>query len=194
MTVRSEELRPKRHSMTIEDMVLLGGKIGVWCAVASFGGVFWAANGGFSVLGMEVMAENLNQAGALFWAAMSAMQFPVPVSVPGLPATQPLLPWVGVVGASLLQISTLYLTLRGRTPPPVMIVAAVALSAYDLVSTFFGLGTNIWVQQSGPIVQGVIALILTFIVEITLSLLLGGKEAVWNRLPGHGSRKPSGLA
>ena len=74
--------------------------------------------------------------------------------------------------ASLLQVCAIYLKLRGRDIPPWMLVAAVLLSIYDMATTFFGLGTVGWIAQAGLLVQGGLAVILTFIVELTVSCML----------------------
>ena len=174
MAVRSTELKNSAVATQRKglDWPLLLGKVGVWLAIASFGGIFWAINGGFSVIGLEVVATSFNHAGRLFWAAMASVTFPVPVRVTGLPQTQPLFPWLGVIAASLLQVCAIYLKLRGRDIPHWMLVAAVLLSIYDMATTFFGLGTVVRIAQAGPVVQGGLAAILTFIVELTVSFML----------------------
>lgn len=154
------------------DWTLLMGKLGVVLAIISFGGVFWAINGGFSVLGLEVLATSFNAAGRLFWIAMASFTFRVPIVVPGLPSDQPLIPWLGVVAASLLQVVVLYRKLKGLAIPRWLWVAAIVVSGYDLVTTFFGLGTVAWLVAAGPVVQGVVAIILTFIVEGSVSVIL----------------------
>lgn len=174
MSVRSVEMKngqPARQRLRLDWPILLG-KGGVWLAIAAFGGVFWAINGGFSVIGLEVLASSFNTAGRLFWAALASITFPVPVQVSGLPQTQPLLPWVGVLAASLLQICVIYLKLRGRAIPVWMLVAAGVLSLYDLGTTFFGLGTVAWIARAGYILQGILAFILTFILELTVSFMI----------------------
>lgn len=167
MSVTSKPITRHTH-----DWPMLIAKGGVWLAVASFGGVFWAINGGFSVLGLGVVASSFNESGRLFWAALSAITFPVPVSVPGLPTAQPLIPWLGVIAASLLQIITVYMILKGRRIPPWLMIATGLLSLYDLGTTWFGLGTVAWIEQAGVVIQSLIAIVLTFIVEASVSFLL----------------------
>src|SRR5215216_2105499 len=139
MSVRSVEIKNSVSAAQRKrlDWPLLLGKIGVWLAIVSFGGIFWAINGGFSVIGLEVVATSFNHAGRLFWAAMASITFPVPVSVVGLPSTQPLFPWLGVIAASLLQVCVIYLKLRGRSIPLWMLSAAGILSIYNAATTFF---------------------------------------------------------
>ena len=66
MSIRSVELKNSAVAAARKrlDWPLLLGKIGVWLALASFGGIFWAINGGFSVIGLEVLATSFNHAGA----------------------------------------------------------------------------------------------------------------------------------
>src|SRR5689334_20859732 len=99
MSIQSKPLNTTQRAPSSTGCALVIGKIGMWLAVASFGGIFWAINGGFSVIGLGVLASAFNSAGRLFWAAVSSLTFPVPVTVPGLPETQPLIPWIGVVAA-----------------------------------------------------------------------------------------------
>lgn len=151
---------------------LLLGKVGMWLTVASFGGIFWAVNGGFSVIGLGVLASAFNSAGMLFWAAVSSLTFPVPVKVPGLPATQPLIPWIGVVAASLLQISVSWLKLSNRNIPVPLLVTAILISIYDYVTTVFGLGTVSWIALIGLPAQLLIAIPLTFCLEAAIGYAL----------------------
>lgn len=151
---------------------MLLGKIGMWMAVASFGGIFWAVNGGFSVIGLGVLASSFNDAGRLFWAAISQLTFNVPVRVVGLPATQPLIPWIGVVSASLLQISVAWLKLSGRSVPWQLMTTALLLSVYDYATTVAGLGTIPWLAKGGIVPALVIAVPLTFAIEAAIGFAL----------------------
>lgn len=154
------------------DAPILLARLGVWLMVISFGGIFWAINGGFSVIGLGVIASSFNDAGRLAWVALTAITFALPVQVPGVSLAQPLIPWLGVIAASLLQICVTWLKLQGRTIPTWLIVFAGALSIYDLATTFFGIGTIKWIQQAGYVVQGPIAALLTFGLEVTIGFLL----------------------
>lgn len=153
------------------------GRIGMWLMVIAFGGVLWAINGGFSVIGLGVVASSFNDAGRLFWAAASSIQFAVPVKVPGLPETQPLIPWIGVVAGSLLQISVVWRKLSSRTIPTWLLVSAVLMSIYDYTTTLFGLGTVEWISKFGMILQIPLAALFTFAVEAAVGYALrGGKK------------------
>jgi hypothetical protein len=151
---------------------ILIGKIGMWLTVASFGGIFWAVNGGFSVIGLGVLASAFNSAGMLFWAAVSSWSFPVPVQVVGLPTTQPVIPWIGVVAASLLQISVSWLKLSKRSIPLPLLVTALLISIYDYVTTVFGLGTVAWIALIGLPAQIILAIPLTFCLEAAIGYAL----------------------
>ena len=153
------------------------GKLGMWLAVVAFGGVFWAINGGFSVIGLGVFASSINDAGRLFWAFASAWTFNVPVAVKGLPATQPVIPWLGVVASSFLQISIIWLKLSNKPIPIWLIVSAFAASGYDYATTYFGLGTIEWIAAIGWAFQAAIAAPLTFALEFMVGYALkGGKR------------------
>lgn len=151
------------------------GKLGMWMAVASFGGLFWAVNGGFSVIGLGVLASAFNSAGMLFWAAVSSWTFPVPAPVQGLPTTQPVLPWIGVVSASLLQISVAWLRMNKQAIPYPLLIIAALLSVYDYATTFFGLTTIPWLARGGPIPALLLAVPLTFMLEIAIGYALKRK-------------------
>lgn len=181
MAVRSEDAknpvaeRTQAHKAARTDWAVLFGNVGMWLAIVSFGGVFWAVNGGYSVRGLGVLASSFNEAGMLFWQAMTAITFPVPVAVPGLPRTQPLIPWIGVVAASLLQICTLVLRINNKNVPMKLILATLLLSLYDLGTTFTGLGTVPWIAQVGWAAQAILAVILTFSFEAAIGFMLRRK-------------------
>ena len=151
---------------------ILLGKLGMWLAVLAFGGIFWAVNGGYSVIGLGVLASSFNSAGVLFWAAISTWTFAVPVQVPGLPTTQPLIPWLGVIAASLLQISVSWLKLSKHAIPWQLMLTAVLLSIYDYATTVAGLGTIPWLAKGGIVPPLVIAIPLTFVVETAIGYAL----------------------
>lgn len=154
---------------------ILIGKLGMWLAVISFGGIFWAVNGGYSVIGLGVLASSFNSAGVLFWAAVSTWTFAVPVKVAGLPATQPLIPWIGVVAASLLQISVAWLKLSKHAIPWQLMTTALLLSIYDYATTVAGLGTIPWLAKGGIVPALVIAIPLTFAIEASIGFALKRK-------------------
>lgn len=156
---------------------MIFAKIGMWMAIFVFGGIIIVVNGGFSVVGLRVTASSFNEAGTLFWAAMSAIQFPVPVTVQGLPTHQPVVPWLGVISASFLQITVLYRRSRGLYVPVWMIIFTVFLSLYDLGTTFAGLGTVAWILKAGFLVRLILSLLLTFGVETVIGLML---REQWN--------------
>jgi hypothetical protein len=136
------------------DPSLLLIKLGGWLAVIAFGGLFWLVNGGFSVLGLEVVSK-------LFGT--------------GIPP-QPIVPWLGVVAATFIQIGITWRAIL-RKPIPVWVIAiGVLLSGYDVATTFFGFGTLQWVQQAGPLAQIPLTLLFTFGLELLVGYLLRNKR------------------
>jgi hypothetical protein len=172
---RGQQRRDRLRAMDAlaqSDWSLTLGMIAVWLAVVAFGAIIWAVNGGFSVIGLRVVAEAFNDAGRLLYAQISAVTFRLPVAVPGLATDQPLIPWIGVLAASILQVVVMYRKLAGLSVPPILGIAVAVLSAYDLGTTFFGLGTVAWVVTAGIVVRGLLAVLLTFSIEVVLSVLL----------------------
>lgn len=162
------------------------GWIGLYLGVAAFAGVIWAINGGYSVRGLQVIAYAFNEAGVLAWAWISALQFQIPVGdLPGISELQPVIPWAGVVAASLLQTSVLTLRILHQRTPPALVVAAGLFSLYDYGTTFFGLETAAWLQDAPFLFVAIFGLILSFIIEIIASFLIGkAVEAMRNRRGG----------
>lgn len=188
MTVRSHEIpakdpepkqqppRPGQASPPPRQrsrLLMLVGFIAVWLAILAFWPPFWAVNGGYSVQGLELVAKLFNEAGALAWEWMTLWTFRVPIrDLPGLAEVQPVLPWIGVVASTLLQVVMVAARLLRIEIPMSLWVAGILLSIYDLVTTFFGLGTVGWIRVAGPAVQGPIAFLLTFTGEIGVGVLV----------------------
>lgn len=162
------EPEPPRGSGPWKGIITAVGWVGLWLAVGSFGGAVWAINGGFSVLGLEVIATSFNSAGRVFWAGVSTWTF----TVPNVEEAQPIVPWAGVVSASLLQVVVLLLRLLKSAIPRELLVAAVVLSLYDYGTTGFGLYTVEWAKRIGAVPTALIALALTFTLEFVVALLL----------------------
>jgi hypothetical protein len=176
MTVRSRETSipttpagttPRQRDWS---MMLIG--IAVWMIIIPFGGLFFAVNGGYSIIGLGVIANAFNESGQYIWVALNSVTFPVPVKVPGLAPTQPLILWCGVVATSILQVVVFWRKLTRRYTPAWVLLLVSVVSIYDLATTFFGFGTIAWVQAVGVIVQGAIAILITFGLEGTISFLL----------------------
>lgn len=151
------------------------GRYGVLLASVVFGGVFWAINGGFSVVGLRNIATSFNDGGRLFWAMIEQWSFITP-SAPGLPRTQPVLPWLGVVSASIVQFVLIFRKMRGLYIPRWLYITALALSIYDFATTYSGLASVSWLRGVGPIVLGILTLALSFCFEFVASMLL--KEVI----------------
>lgn len=154
------------------DWSLLLIKLGGWVLVGAFGGLFWLVNGGFSVRGLEEICAQLGPGALLYWQAASATPLPVTFAVPGLPPTQPAIPWAAVFGISLVQIGIVWRGLQGKSMPVWVVIIGLLLSGYDLVTTFYGFGTLQWVQWAGWFVQGLLSLLFTFGLELLIGFLL----------------------
>lgn len=145
---------------------IAAGKLATWGVTLTFGGVIWAVNGGYSVLGLERVAALFNSWGSLFWRAMALWQVPL------LDASLPVLPWVLVAGTTILQIVALLGRLRRWRLPGWLYAAAVVVSFYDLGTTHAGLLVESWLTGvPWPIVLA-LATVLTFTFELIVSLLL----------------------
>lgn len=168
MTVTSKDLTTPKAQ---RDLSLLLGRAGVVVALFSFGGVVFAINGGFSVLGLEHAAQRFNRAGVVFWAIVSTWQVDTP-AIAGIPTSQPIIPWLGVAAASLLQIVVIYRRLVGKHIPLFMMLGAILLSFYDYASTFYGLAATAWLATAGTAVQLFLALVITFLFEFSVSFTI----------------------
>lgn len=161
MAVTQRTLKKSDYSMQL-------AQVGAWLILAAVGGLFFAVNGGYSVIGLEVVSHRFNGAGAIFWTLISSWQVELPH---GLPA-QPVLPWLLVIGSSLLQVALVWRKLSGREIPAWMVWLGLATTAYDLGSTYFGLGTVTWVAQAGWLLQMPLTGLFTFGLEAIIGYLL----------------------
>ena len=182
MTVKSRDLdangnvikepnRPRLLRIHLPDPSLWLAYVGVGLVAIAFGGVVWAINGGYSIAGLEVLAGKFNTSGTIFWAAVSTWTFSIPVPVRGVPTTQPVLPWLGVIGISILQIAVIYRRLKGLRIPFFVWLAAAVCSAYDVTTTYYGLGTSSWLRVSET-TRGLIALVLSLTFETVVGFVL----------------------
>lgn len=166
------ERRPQPSLPSFNPALALG-RLGMWLAVIAFGGVVWAINGGYSVIGLGVVASSFNDAGRLFWRLATSLQFTLPIAS----APLPLIPWIGVVASSCLQVSVIWLKLSGRPIPMWLWASATAASIYDYGTTLFGLGTVKWIAAIGMGAQALIAIPITFSLEFMIGYALrGGKR------------------
>jgi hypothetical protein len=163
--IRVQNLRPQRRP---PDLPMLAAGMAMWLVVASFGTVLWAINGGFSVYGLEQLCLRFNDAGRLFWQAAER----ITVEVPFLQIRIPILPWLGVIAATILQIVALYLTLIGRDIPGWLFGATLAISAYDYGSTYAGFEAVAWIAATHWLVRALLAILLVFLVELIIASLL----------------------
>jgi hypothetical protein len=159
--------RPKAAAQTFDWSEALG-MAGVVLVVGSLGLIVWAINGGYSVEGLPVLAALFNDVGAAFYAALSQVTF----AVPYFGGQQPLFPWAFVIGTTCVQIVAIYRTLQNQSQGPIFWLVAAGASLYDYITTFLGLDSEPWLASAPDLVPGILALVLTFIVETVVSFLV----------------------
>jgi hypothetical protein len=163
------------------DWSLRVAMLALWMAIAGFGLVWWGLNGSYSVLGLKVGAESFGPKAQLFYELIAAWQFTIPLKPAlveqfSLPVVQPVLPWIGVIATSLLQVTITYRRARGLPIPAWLSIAAFVLSGYDMVTTWYGLSEIDWIKAGGPLIHVPTTIILTFGLELLTGLLLGHKR------------------
>ena len=115
--------------------------------------------------------------GWIFWAAATPIQSVLQVRG-GVRC--PLVPWIGVIASSCLQISIIWLKLSGRPIPLWLIAAAGIASIYDYATTLFGLGTVAWIALIGVAAQALLPAPLTFAFEFLFGYALPRrKRVIW---------------
>jgi hypothetical protein len=169
--------QPKQVKRTAEQQRLSGFSMllilgAIICLLAPIGALFFAVNGGYSIEGLNKIADAFNAPGRFIWAFLSTFTFHVPVVLPGLPETQPVIPWLIVVGTSILQVMTMWLKVTGRYIPRWLMGLASVLSLYDLGTTFVGFSAVAWIIKAGVLLQAPLAVLFTFGFEAALSLML----------------------
>lgn len=174
MSVKGHELDAQGRRVEAKgfDPSLFLIKLGGWLAVGAFGGLFWLVNGGFSVRGLEVLSALFGVGGAIFWSFISAATLPMPAGLP----PQPLVPWVGVVAATLIQVGITLRVMQGKSLAWWVVVVGALLSIYDVTTTFFGLGALEWIQRAGLAAQVPLSLLFTFGLELLIGFLLRNRR------------------
>lgn len=144
-----------------------------WILLLSVGPLFWLVNGSFSVTGLGVLAKAAGDGGILFWRYVTLWHTNFSPDVIG---QQPLAPWGVVLAGSLFQVGMIAQMRKGQHIPMWAWVVGMILSAYDALSTFFGLSTIQWIQGAG--VMGLIPLtfFLTFSLEIGIGFVVGKRR------------------
>jgi hypothetical protein len=113
----------------------------------------------------------LGSSGHLAWAALTVWQVEL-LKVEGLPPTQPVLPWLGVISASVCQIVVAWMRRTGTPIPQRLMVMTWILSIYDLATTFNGTSAVAWIARYGLLVQVPASLVITFTFEVAVGVLL----------------------
>jgi len=178
MTVRSEELQNGRVAAKPAPgasagggwLSLLFGRLAVWLIICAFGPIWWLINGGYSVIGFPGLAASFGPYGSLAAQLIMTWTFNVDMAKRvGLSVAQPYLPWGLVIAGSILQIVFVYRKLKGLSTPAWLIVFGFLLSAYDLGTTWYGLGTVSWIRTWS---QFLLTPILTFGLEVGIGFAL----------------------
>lgn len=180
MPVQSQDLfdglvRPAPRPRVTLDWSLVAGQVALVLALLPFGLLWWGINGAYSVQGLGGLAEAFGKTQALWYRIVALWTFRItlPPEAAGLdlPVVQPVLPWLGVLSATIFQV--VIIVRRGRRPIPLwMGVAAMLLSVYDIGTTWFGLGMVGWIHEAGAITQAIIAVVMTFGLEIIVGFAL----------------------
>ena len=114
--------------------------VGVLLLLISVGPLLFLLNGGYSIVGMGWLAAHTGEYGRLFWSLATILTVDVPIAQrAGLPLAQPVLPWLMVIGFSFLQIGLFIRRFRGEPVEPLLDSCALAVSAFDFVTTTIGM-------------------------------------------------------
>jgi hypothetical protein len=85
---------------------------------------------------------------------------------------QPIVPWLGVISATAMQIAVTHRAARRKHIPLQGWLICAGLSLYDAVTTFAGLSTNPWVIERGLWIQIPATIIITFGFELAVGLIV----------------------
>lgn len=130
---------------------------------------FFIINGHWSVTGLELFLRSLGESGRIAWVLLSAWRL----------GGSPVLPWALVFGISAVQIVAAWRRKNGDNVSWRLIVTVIAVSVYDLATTFFGAGTVAWIARYGVAPQVLAALVVTFLFELAVGALLGILSGAW---------------
>lgn len=160
--------------------------VGVVFLVIAIGPLFFLLNGGYSIVGMQWLAQHVGPYGRLFWELITALAVTVPIAGrAGLPVEQPVIPWLFVFGTSFLQIGLLVRRMRRARLEPVLDLSGGAVSVFDYVTTMIGLMFAPFAAQvTTParliwyVLAIALAVPLTFGFEALLARVIRGKSNV----------------
>src|SRR5689334_4664302 len=110
--------------------------IGIVFLLIAIGPLFFLLNGGYSIVGMQWLAEHTGAYGRLFWQVATVLTIEMPIAKrAGLPLQQPVIPWLFVFGTSFLQIGLFIRRMRQSRLEPVLDTGGAAVSAFDYITT-----------------------------------------------------------
>lgn len=167
-----EAEKPRRPARGGGDWSMTLLRVAGWLCVIAFGGLFWLVNGSFSVVGLRVIALQVGDGGVLFWRAVSAWHTTYSADTIG---QQPIVPWLGVIAASLFQVAIIVRSIQRKPVPVWAYILGTILSVYDFATTFSGFGTLQWVTSAGPLAQIPLTILFTFGLESLIGYLLRRK-------------------
>lgn len=138
---------------------------GIFMLLVSVGPLVILLNGGYSIIGMAWLANKIGPYGRMFWAVASYYTIEVPIAQrAGLPLSQPILPWLMVLGITFLEVSLILYRMRRANPGLWITGGAVVFSFFDYITTAAGLMFAPFTAQLGGLwtVWAVLAIIIAF--------------------------------
>jgi hypothetical protein len=151
--------------------------IGAIFLTISVGPLFFLLNGGYSIQGMAWLSEHTGAYGRMFWALATTWTIDVPIAARArMPAAQPILPWLMVIGMSFLQIGMLVRRALNDFSAPGYDAAGGLVSIFDYATTAIGLSLLVTAASVAPFVwyiwvalAAVLAIPITFGFEVLLA-------------------------
>lgn len=160
--------------------------IGIIFLLIAIGPLFWLLNGGYSIQGMQWLAEHVGAYGRLFWQVATLVTINVPIAErAGLPTEQPVIPWLFVFGTSFLQIGLFVRRMRRAYLEPVLDISGAAVSLFDYITTMLGLmfasfaaGAALPARIAWYVLAIALAIPITFGFEVLLARAMRGTRHV----------------
>jgi hypothetical protein len=156
--------------------------VGIFMLLVSVGPLIILLNGGYSILGMAWIADQIGPYGRLFWSVTSFFTINVPIAEQaGLPLAQPVLPWIMVVGITALEVALILYKIKRANAGFWINAGGVAVSIFDYATTAAGLVFAPFAANLGALwsVWAFFALLLaaplTFSFEGLLARMLKGR-------------------
>lgn len=181
MSVRSEPMKsaPARSSTVGAGCI---ASIGIFLLLISVGPLIILLNGGYSILGMAWLADQIGPYGRMFWSVATFFTINVPIAEKaGLPLAQPVLPWCMVVGITALEVAMILYKIKKADAGFWINAGGLGVSIFDYATTAAGLAFAPFAAKMGafwPVwafAALLIAAPLTFSFEGLLARMLKGR-------------------